>query len=49
MDEVLELMMFPIIPVIDNLLHFILFFIINQFRWWVLKLGPMLTSFFVRG
>ena len=49
MDEVLELMAFPIVPMIYNLLHFVLLFIINQLWWWVLELGPVLTSFFVRG
>ena len=29
-DEVLKLMSFPMVPVIDNLLHFILLFITNQ-------------------
>ena len=41
-------MSFPIVPVIDNVLHLIFFFIINQLGWWVLELSPMLLSFFVR-
>ena len=48
MDEVLELTLFPMVPVIDNVLHLILFFIINQLWWWVLELSPMLLGFFVR-
>ena len=48
MNEVLELTAFPIMLMIDNLLHLIFFFIINQFRWWVLELGAMFMSFFVR-
>ena len=49
MDEVLKLMSFPMVPVIDNVFHFIFFFIINQLWWWVLKLGPVLWGLFVRG
>ena len=49
MDEVLKLTMFPMMMVIDNLLHFVLFFIINQFRWWALELGSRFTGFFVMG
>ena len=48
MDEVLELTVFPIMLMIYNLLHFILFFVINQFWRWALELGPMLADFFVR-
>ena len=49
MDEVLELTSFPMVPVIDNVFHFVLFFIINQFWWQAQELGPMLHHFFVRG
>ena len=49
MNEVLELMAFPIMSMIDNLFHFIFFFITNQFWWWALELGTMFTGFFVRG
>ena len=49
MDEVLELMVFPKMLMIYNLLHFIFLFIVNQFWRWALELGPMLMSFFVRG
>ena len=48
MDEVLKLMLFPMVPVIDDLFYLVFFFIINQFGWWVLELGPMLLGFFVR-
>ena len=48
MNEVLELTASPIMLMIDNLLHLIFFFITNQFWWWVLELGAMFTSFFVR-
>ena len=49
MEEVLKLMVFPIVAMIDNLFHFILFFVTNQLWWWTLKLGSMFMSFFVRG
>ena len=48
-DEVLELMAFPIMVMIDNLLHFVFFFIINQFGRWALELGSGFRGFFVTG
>ena len=49
MDEVLKLTSLPMVPVIDNFLHLILFFVINQLWWQLLELGPMLFCFFIRG
>ena len=48
MDEILKLTMFPIILIINDLIHLIFFFITNQLWWWVLELGPMFESLFVR-
>ena len=41
-------MSFPMVPVINDLLYLILFFVTNQFQWWVLELGPVFPGFFVR-
>ena len=49
MDEVLKLTAFPMMTIIDNLLHFVFLFIINHFRWWALELGPRFVGFFVTG
>ena len=47
-DEVLKLTAFPMVLMINDLLNLIFFFVTNQFRWWVLELGPIFRSFFVR-
>ena len=49
MDEVLELTLSPIVPVIDNFFYLIFFFIINHLSWWPWELGPVFRCFLVRG
>ena len=46
-DQVLELTPTPVMSVIDHRFDFILFLILNQIRWWTLKVGTMDSRFFV--
>ena len=41
-------MLLPMVPVIDDLLHFIFLLITNQLWWWVLELSSVFLGLFVR-
>ena len=46
-DEILKSSSPPMTSVVKNALYFVLFFAINQVRWWLGEIGSMCCSFLI--
>jgi hypothetical protein len=46
-DQILELLASTLEPVVDDGLHFVLFFASDQVGWWPVEVGPMSGSFVI--
>ena len=47
LDQVLELTLTPVVPMIDDGFDFVLFRIFDQVRWWTFKVGTVSSCLFI--